>query len=145
MKQMKKGIAAVLAALTLVCCVSVCLFAFAESEEEHIHDYKAVTVLAPTCTEPGLIRYICACGALDESRDQPIPATGHRWSSWTVIQKATQNEEGLKERTCFNDPTHKEYQKIEKLEPSKISQALQKILARFKAFFAKIMDFFYRD
>ena len=145
MKQLKKSLAAMLAVLTLVCCVSLCLCAFAEGETDHVHDYKPVTVVAPTCTNPGLTRYICDCGDVDETRDTVIPATGHNWGYWTTIKEATEEEEGLKERTCLNDPTHKDYKKIAKLEPDAISGFLQKIIARIKAFFAKIMDFLYRD
>jgi len=145
MKQMKKAVAAVLAVLAVVCCVSLCLFAFAESDGDHVHDYKAVTVVAPTCTADGLTRYICACGAVDEARDAVIPATGHNWSYWKTIKEATTEEEGLKERYCLNDATHKDYKKIDKLEPDAMSGFLQKIIARIKAFFAKIMDFLYRD
>ena len=145
MKLMKKALAALLAVLATVCCVSLCLFAFAEGDGEHVHDYKPVTVVAPTCTADGLTRYICDCGAVEEWRDEAIPAIGHTWGYWKTVKEATETEEGLKERTCLNDPTHKDYKKIDKLEPDAMSGFLQKIIARIKAFFAKIMDFLYRD
>ena len=147
MKISKRMLAVLLAALCALSCLSVCLFAFAEGTDdpEHVHEYAAVTVIKPTCTEEGLVRYICSCGAIDESRDTPIKATGHRWGPWTTVIEATTEQEGLKERTCINDPSHKEYKKIDRLEPSEFSKFFQNLLARFKALFDKIFSLFYRD
>ena len=148
MKPVRKTMAILLAALCVLSCLSLCLFTFAEGDEEepiHEHEYVAVTVIQPTCTEEGLIRYICSCGAVDASRDQTVAAGGHRWGPWTTVREATAEQEGLKERTCINDASHKEYKTIEKVQPSEISQFFQKIVARFKAFFDKIFALFYRD
>jgi hypothetical protein len=146
MKSVKKAMAILLAAICVLSCLTVCLFVFAEDgETEHTHNYVPVTVIRPTCTEEGLIRYICSCGAVDESQDTPIAATGHRWGPWTTIEEATTEREGLKERTCINDPSHKEYKTIEKVQPSEFSQFFQNIIARFKALFDRIFSLFYRD
>jgi len=37
---------------------------------------------------------------------EPIPATGHAWGEWTIVQPAQYNQPGLKKRVCANDPTH---------------------------------------
>lgn len=146
MKPVRKTVAILLAALCVLSCLSVCLFVLAEDgETEHIHDYVPVTVIQPTCTETGLIRYICSCGAVDESKDTTINATGHRWGPWKTIEEATTDREGLKERTCINDPSHKEYKTVEKVQPSEFSQFFQNLIARFKALFDRIFSLFYRD
>ena len=146
MKPVRKTMAILLAALCVLSCLSLCLFTFAEGEEpEHVHEYVAVTVIQPTCTEEGLTRYICSCGAVDASRDETISARGHRWGPWTTVKEATTEQEGLKERTCINDASHKEYKTIPKQEPSELSSFFQNIIARFKAFFDKIFAMFYRD
>ena len=36
----------------------------------------------------------------------------HNWSSWRTIKYPTQNEEGLEERVCLNDPSHKQTRSI---------------------------------
>ena len=46
----------------------------------------------------GTKTYTCTvCGT---TRTEPIPATGHSWSSWNTVQEATDTADGLKERTC---------------------------------------------
>ena len=47
-----------------------------------------------------------------------IPATGHDFGEWTVTKEATENEKGLKERTCKNCGV-KETEDIPALEPVK--------------------------
>ena len=146
MKIGRKTLAVLLAALCILSCLTVCLFAVAEDgETEHTHNYVAVTVIQPTCTEEGLVRYICSCGAVDETRDTVIQASGHRWGPWTTIVEATTETEGLKERTCINDPSHKDYKTVPKVEPSGLSTFFQNIVARFKALFDRIFSLFYRD
>lgn len=147
MKQCKRSIALLLAAVCTLLCLACCLPAFAESGEtqEHTHDYVAVTVIAPTCVEPGLRRYICSCGAVDAARDEEIAPTGHRWGPWKTVIEATTEQEGLKERTCITDPEHKEYKTIPKEEPSRFSQFFQNLLARIKALYDRIISVFYRD
>ena len=147
MKQCKRSIALLLAAVCALLCLACCLPVFAEGSEPpaHVHDYVAEITIAPTCTEPGLRRYVCACGAVDTARDEEIPATGHRWSAWTTVTEATTEQEGLKERTCLNNPEHKEYKTVPKEEPSRFSVFFQNLLARFKALYDRIISLFYRD
>ena len=47
-----------------------------------------------------------------------IPKLGHDWGDWTVVKEPTVDEEGLEERVCKNDPTHKEQKPIDKLPPT---------------------------
>lgn len=147
MKHCKRSIALLLAAVCTLLCLACCLPAFAADDDptEHTHEYTAVTVIRPTCTEPGLRRYICSCGDVDETRDEEIPATGHRWGPWTTVVEATTEQEGLKERTCINDPSHKDYKKVPKVEPSSFSLFFQKLLARLKGLWDRIFALFYRD
>ena len=146
MKRFRKPLAVMLAALCVLCCFACCLCVFAEGDEpEHEHNYVPVTVIQPTCTEAGLVRYICSCGAVDEARDTVLAPAGHRWGPWVTVIEATTETEGLKERTCISDPTHKEYKKVDKLEPSPFAAFFQKIVARFKALYDRIFSLFYRD
>ena len=56
---------------------------------------------AATCTEAGYTEsLICTkCGALVKKLET-IPATGHSFSEWRIVKKATCTEDGLYERTC---------------------------------------------
>ena len=147
MKHCRKPLAVLLALLCVLCCFACCVCVFAEGtdEPEHEHNYVATLVTPATCTEEGLMQYVCSCGAVDTDRDTVIPAKGHRWGPWVTITEATTESEGLMERTCINDPAHKEQKVTEKLEPSPISVFLQKIIARLKAVYDRIISFFYRD
>ena len=146
MKHWKKAIAVLLALLSVGCCLALSLCAFAQEDdpaETHVHQFEnPVVVLEPTCTTEGKTMYTCACG---ETEIRTEPASGHTWGNWKVLKPATATEEGLKERTCRNDPSHKEYQTIPKTESGSIGQFFQKIVARFKAFFENIMRILYRD
>lgn len=37
-----------------------------------------------------------------------IKPLGHDWEEWERVQEATETENGLEERVCANDPSHKE-------------------------------------
>ena len=63
----------------------------------HKHSYKAV-VTRPTCTEQGYTTYKCECG--NEYISEYVPATGHRFNRWQIIQEATETKPGLRVRTC---------------------------------------------
>ncbi|MBR6743847.1 MAG: leucine-rich repeat protein, partial [Clostridia bacterium] len=56
---------------------------------------------AATCTEAGYTEsLICTkCGALVKKLET-IPATGHSFSEWRIVKKATCTEDGLYERAC---------------------------------------------
>ena len=64
--------------------------------EVHVHDYVAVVVTEPTCTEDGVMTYTCACG---DTYDEAIAATGHN-GVWEIVKPAAIGVEGLKELVC---------------------------------------------
>lgn len=63
----------------------------------HSHSYSSKTVKA-TCTSGGYTVHTCSCGA--SYTDSYTDATGHRWSDWKTVKKATTSSEGRKQRTC---------------------------------------------
>lgn len=62
----------------------------------HIHSYE-VSVIDATCTEPGKIVYLCACGS---SFYDTIPANGHSFSEWEYSIYPTYQTDGVMEREC---------------------------------------------
>lgn len=67
------------------------------STPSHSHSYSSKTVKA-TCTSGGYTIHTCSCGA--SYTDSYTDATGHRWSDWKTVKKATTSSEGRKQRTC---------------------------------------------
>ena len=67
------------------------------SKPSHSHSYSSKTVKA-TCTSGGYTVHTCSCGA--SYTDNYTDATGHRWSDWKTVKKATTSSEGKKQRTC---------------------------------------------
>lgn len=67
------------------------------SKPSHSHSYSSQTVNA-TCTSGGYTVHTCSCGA--SYTDSYTDATGHRWSDWKTVKKATTSSEGKKQRTC---------------------------------------------
>lgn len=67
------------------------------STPSHSHSYSSKTVKA-TCTSGGYTVHTCSCGA--SYTDSYTDATGHRWSEWKTVKKATTSSEGRKQRTC---------------------------------------------
>ena len=67
-----------------------------EAPEVHEHDYVAVVVTEPTCTEDGLMVYTCECG---ESYEEVIAATGHN-GVWETVIPAEIGVNGLKQLVC---------------------------------------------
>lgn len=67
------------------------------SKPSHSHSYSSKTVKA-TCTNGGYTVHTCSCGA--SYTDSYTDATGHRWSDWKTVKKATTSSEGKKQRTC---------------------------------------------
>ena len=66
-------------------------------EQTHKHEYVSTVTTPATCTEPGVMTYICACG---ETYTDVIPATGHKWNAGKVTKKATTTATGTKKYTC---------------------------------------------
>lgn len=67
------------------------------SKPSHSHSYSSKTVKA-ACTSGGYTVHTCSCGA--SYTDSYTDATGHRWSDWKTVKKATTSSEGRKQRTC---------------------------------------------
>lgn len=67
------------------------------SKPSHSHSYSSKTIKA-TCTSGGYTVHTCSCGA--SYTDSYTDATGHRWSDWKTVKKATTSSEGRKQRTC---------------------------------------------
>lgn len=67
------------------------------STPSHSHSYSSKTIKA-TCTSDGYTIHTCSCGA--SYTDNYTDATGHRWSDWKTVKKATTSSEGKKQRTC---------------------------------------------
>lgn len=67
------------------------------STPSHSHSYSSKTVKA-TCTSDGYTVHTCSCGA--SYTDNYTSATGHKWSEWKTVKKATTSSEGKKQRTC---------------------------------------------
>lgn len=67
------------------------------SKPLHSHSYSSKTVKA-TCTSGGYTVHTCTCG--DNYTDSYTNATGHKWSDWKTVKKATTSSEGKKQRTC---------------------------------------------
>ena len=67
------------------------------STPSHSHSYSSKTVKA-TCTSGGYTVHTCSCGA--SYTDSYTDATGHRWSDWKTVKKATTSSEGRKQRAC---------------------------------------------
>lgn len=67
------------------------------SKPSHSHSYSSKTIKA-TCTGGGYTVHTCSCGA--SYTDSYTDATGHRWSDWKTVKKATTSSEGRKQRTC---------------------------------------------
>ena len=68
-------------------------------------------VVEATCTSNGSydVAYYCEnCGVELSRKTVIIRAFGHDWDDWEVVKEPTDTEDGLEERVCFNDPSHKE-------------------------------------
>lgn len=72
-----------------------------ERQLAHTYGDTLVTIKKATCTEDGLMGYVCTmCNkAHDPDREQTVSALGHEWSDWTVTA-ATCTADGKKVRTC---------------------------------------------
>jgi hypothetical protein len=120
---------------------SVCHTCFIMDGENYIEvDVSTVTLdmfhkaLTPqsasaTCTEPGVKEYYycshCEKNFEDSEGAHEITdlatwkagngqtgALGHLWGPWVVIKAATDTEDGIEERTCLRDSSHKEQRSI---------------------------------
>lgn len=56
-------------------------------------------VIKPTCTQEGFTKHTCEkCKTI--FKDNITKATGHSFSKWKIVKNPTENEDGLKEKTC---------------------------------------------
>ena len=83
-----------------------------------------------TCTEPGTDEfYVCKkCGRVylkegstayhlvTDSNDLTISPKGHEWGEWVCIKSPTANEDGIEERVCLKDSSHREQRSVPKLD-----------------------------
>ncbi len=67
-------------------------------DADHTHSYSSTVVTKATCTEDGYTAYRCACG--EAYRDDYVEYTGHEWSEWITVKKATIFSKGTAERSC---------------------------------------------
>ncbi|MDO4522144.1 MAG: Ig-like domain-containing protein [Eubacteriales bacterium] len=85
---------------------------------EHQHVSEELKAIEATCTEKGLTagEKCSECGeVLVEQKE--IPAKGHSYGEWKITREATEQQTGLKERTC-TICRNKETEEIAKLQPS---------------------------
>lgn len=85
----------------------------------HIFDQEkaeeAYLQKAATCTESAVYYKSCVCGEKGEETFTAGEPLGHTWGEWSVITPATEEAEGVKQRSCQNDPQHIDRQNIPKL------------------------------
>ncbi|MBR5515203.1 MAG: InlB B-repeat-containing protein, partial [Clostridia bacterium] len=65
--------------------------------EGHEHEYVGTVYREATCTSEGIMNYVCSCGS---TYKETIPAQGHAWGEWIVVQKPTATKEGIYRRHC---------------------------------------------
>ena len=65
------------------------------------HQLETVGAKAATCVENGYTgdQKCSVCGTTQET-GTVIPATGHTWSEWRVVQVATETDDGVESRAC---------------------------------------------
>ncbi|MBR5420571.1 MAG: BspA family leucine-rich repeat surface protein [Lachnospiraceae bacterium] len=61
-----------------------------------------------TCERCGLIFADAACTHEIEKEDTELPALGHDWGNWKTLTEADSDHDGLEERVCRRDESHKE-------------------------------------
>lgn len=108
------------------------------SKPSHSHSYSSKTVKA-TCTSGGYTVHTCSCGA--SYTDSYTDATGHRWSDWKTVKKATTSSEGRKQRTC-NSCGKTESKTIAKVQGSSTSGGHRITGARKAVYSYRGMDSF---
>lgn len=108
------------------------------STPSHSHSYSSKTVKA-TCTSDGYTVHTCSCGA--SYTDNYTSATGHRWSEWKTVKKATTSSEGRKQRTC-NSCGKTESKTIAKVQGSSTSGGHRITGARKAVYSYRGMDSF---
>ena len=67
------------------------------SSTQHQHAYQLSSQQESTCTVAGSKVYTCACG---DSYTEKALLAPHTWGEWSVIQEATEQANGTKQRSC---------------------------------------------
>ena len=67
------------------------------SSTQHKHSYQLSSSEDSTCSVAGRKVYTCPCG---DSYTEKALLAPHTWGDWTVIQEATEEANGKKQRTC---------------------------------------------
>ena len=95
----------------------------------HFEELSEVSAKTATCTVDGYEKHwkCSTCGKLFRDaegktettlEELTIHAQGHKWSEWRVVEEATENKQGLEERTC-SECEESETRVIPELEPSR--------------------------
>ena len=89
------------------------------------HTARKTDAKNATCDAAGNIEYytcsVCnklfkdaACTQETNAAGVTIPKKNHAWGAWTTVRNATCTQEGLEQRVCANDSSHKETRPIAK-------------------------------
>ena len=70
-------------------------------KKTHQHDYTSTIKKPATCTEPGILLYICKDN--DDSYEKEIPATGHQHTELQDVKESTCAQEGYTGDTYCTD------------------------------------------
>jgi predicted heme/steroid binding protein len=81
-----------------------------DSTHFELHDAVVTSEIttAAKCETTGVRTYTATYDGHIGTKEDIIDALGHDWNEWVIEKEATETEEGLKTRTCKNDPTHVE-------------------------------------
>ncbi len=94
----------------------------------YIQDIKVAT-----CTEDGHIRQYCPACQDVKPGAVILYSTGHRWSSWQIVEQPTHSKEGVERRICDNCGTDEE-RSVPKLvtKPTELIVSQQEIGINFR-------------
>lgn len=67
------------------------------TEAPHSHSYTSTVTKASTCTEDGIMTYICSCG---DTYTEAIGKIAHSYGEYTYNNDATTENDGTKTATC---------------------------------------------
>ena len=81
-----------------------------DSTHFELHDavISSEVTIEAKCETTGVRTYKATYDAHIDTKEDIIDALGHDWNEWVIEKEATETEEGLKTRTCKNNPTHVE-------------------------------------
>ena len=85
-----------------------------ENEPEHVHDFKFVETVNPTCANGGYSIYFCDGCQTEEKRDH-VASLSHTMGEYEVVKEPTFYEEGVNMRTCKECKLYTESENIPKV------------------------------